>query len=205
MTNATLERHIKNGRIAASYLVIDSAMRHLHETAVWFASHFNPADVFWLTPKEGAATIQVAETKDFIERAHLAPVGERKLFIVSDASTMTIPAQNKLLKTLEDAPGSTTFILLASSSEPVLHTIKSRCVTVYTKSDSSAPLVPPELAATVKNLFKVKIDDLSVSTKHAIMTASAIVNRNVAANCNQQNQQDLIIMEILKNAKNSQH
>jgi len=134
MQNETLATHIKNGTVAHSYLLIDRDILKLREIAKWFASHYNPADVFHL---EDTPSIKVKETEEFIARAHLAAVGGKKLFIICDAATMTIAAQNKTLKTIEDTPADTTFLLLASSETPVLNTIKSRCVIIY-----PAPLNP---------------------------------------------------------------
>lgn len=195
-----------------SKLVIHSDAEFLRTLAKETAKEFNPADVFWLVPKEGASTIQVAETLEMVDMAHLAPIGDKKLFIILDAATVTIAAQNKLLKTLEDAPASSTFLLLATSINPILNTIRSRCVTVYSKQESKdEPLVPSEVIATVKKLFKSvdvatyegKGEGLSAEQRYGIMKVQAEINKRLAANCNAQNQQDLLILEIIKYAKNS--
>jgi len=129
----TLATHIKNGHIASSYLLIDSDILKLQGIAKWFSSHYNPADVFELNAIESDKSIKVKETEEFIAKAHLAAVGGKKLFIICDAATMTIAAQNKTLKTIEDTPANTCFLLLASSETPILNTIKSRCVHLYPK------------------------------------------------------------------------
>lgn len=183
-----------------SNLIIHSDVKTLQQIAKDHANKFNPADVFWLAPNEGAKTIQVKETLEFIERAHLAPVGERKLFIICDAATMTISAQNKMLKTIEDAPASTTFLLLATSIEPILNTIRSRCVTTYGIMKSHNTLqIPTEVTETLKKLFNIEINEQSLSNeqRYKLMTALARINRNIAANCNAQNQMDTLLIEIL--------
>ena len=187
--NATLQKHLDNNCVAASYIVEDSNAEVLFKTASWFAKHFNPADVFWLTAKDGVNSIQVAETKDFIAKAYLAPVGARKLFIIIDASTMTVAAQNKLLKTIEDVPACTTFLLMATTVEPILNTVRSRCVMLY------APHAIRPLDSKYLNL--------PIQERYAMMTTQAIINKRVAANCNPQNQKDLL--EILVYEKNSKH
>jgi len=141
-----------------------------------------------------------------MERAHLAPVGDSKLMIICDFATVTPQAQNKMLKTIEDAPAKTNFLLLATNIEPVLNTIKSRCVTTYLPvQKSAAPLVPKDIATTLEKVFGVKIDEsiLTAKQKQGILDILAKINRNVAANCNETNHKDLLIMEILKYAKNS--
>ena len=191
---------------STSTIVVGKDTAALLDYAHKFAAKFNPADIFWLTANEGAASIQVKETIDFIERAYLSPVGDGKLMIIFDISTMTPQAQNKMLKTIEDAPARTSFILLATDLEPVLMTIRSRCMTKYlpiTKHPET--LIPKNIAETLKKMFHVELDEktLNVQQKHDILNTLAKINRNIANNCNPTNQQDLLILEILKYAKNS--
>jgi len=67
--------------------------------------------------------------RDFlIEPAALRPaLGARRLFLVRDAERMQDPAQNALLKTLEEPPGQAALILVTPSAERLLATIRSRC------------------------------------------------------------------------------
>ncbi len=55
---------------------------------------------------------------------------ERKIYIVPRADTMNIPAQNSLLKVLEEPPAYCTIILIAENSNLFLPTILSRAVNV---------------------------------------------------------------------------
>ena len=54
-----------------------------------------------------------------------------RVVIIDNAETLTLPAQNALLKVLEEPPVSTTFILTAVSPVSILETIVSRCQPVY--------------------------------------------------------------------------
>ena len=56
------------------------------------------------------------------------PIGNRNLAIIKDADTMTVRAQNRLLKTLEEPFAGTVIILLSENRENLLQTIRSRCV-----------------------------------------------------------------------------
>lgn len=53
--------------------------------------------------------------------------GTRRLIVLDDAETMPEPAQEALLKTLEEPPAAVTLLLLASDAELLLPTIRSRC------------------------------------------------------------------------------
>ena len=63
-----------------------------------------------------------------IDKVGLTPLrGRAKLFVIRAADDMTVHAQNALLKTLEEPPGSTFIILLVSAVDRLLPTTLSRC------------------------------------------------------------------------------
>ncbi|MDO4545598.1 MAG: hypothetical protein Q4C25_05525, partial [Bacillota bacterium] len=53
---------------------------------------------------------------------------ERNIVIIEGCDTMTLRAQNRLLKTLEEPPGNAVLILLSENMEHLTQTIQSRCV-----------------------------------------------------------------------------
>ncbi len=66
--------------------------------------------------------------KFLIDPAWRASVGGRgKVFVVRQTETMSAPAQNALLKTLEEPPTGVTIILLCTSPAELLPTTRSRC------------------------------------------------------------------------------
>jgi DNA polymerase-3 subunit delta' len=56
--------------------------------------------------------------------------GRRRFVVVDPADAMNPQAQNALLKTLEEPPEDTTLVLVASSPDALLPTIRSRCLRV---------------------------------------------------------------------------
>lgn len=57
-------------------------------------------------------------------------VGDRKIYIIPNADTMNIPAQNSLLKILEEPPLYCIIILIAQNSNAFLDTVLSRAVRI---------------------------------------------------------------------------
>lgn len=55
---------------------------------------------------------------------------DTKYYVINNANTATEPAQNKLLKTLEETPKSSCIILKCLKADEILPTIKSRCVKI---------------------------------------------------------------------------
>lgn len=63
-----------------------------------------------------------------IQPAALKPAqGIRRVFVLRDAERLNEQAQNALLKTLEEPPGSAVLVLVTSSAARLLSTIRSRC------------------------------------------------------------------------------
>ncbi len=71
------------------------------------------------------------------ERLKTMPVGDRNIVIIENSDTMTLRAQNRLLKTLEEPPGQSVIILLSENIENLVQTILSRCVKYRINVDAS--------------------------------------------------------------------
>lgn len=63
--------------------------------------------------------------------AYFKPVGERKYIVIS-AQSMTVEAQNALLKIVEEGSGSSVFFFVLPGGVPVVPTLESRCITIKT-------------------------------------------------------------------------
>src|SRR3954463_14157245 len=84
-------------------------------------------DVLTLVPVE-TGTIKIEQARDVIDRAMYRPFeGRRRVTIIDDADAMAAPAQNALLKTLEEPPSSSVFILVTPRPDALLCTVRSRC------------------------------------------------------------------------------
>lgn len=80
-----------------------------------------------LTVEEGKKTIGVDEVRDFFATASLTPsVLDFKAYIIDKADTLTLQAQNALLKIIEEPPSYTYIFLLCENSEKLLPTVRSR-------------------------------------------------------------------------------
>jgi DNA polymerase III subunit delta' len=87
-------------------------------------------DVLWLEPEPGRATpiIAIDQVREVIRQAgYHRYAGRRRFIIVDPAEALPPPSANALLKTLEEPPDGTGFILIASHAASLLPTILSRC------------------------------------------------------------------------------
>ena len=90
--------------------------------------HGNHPDVKVIAPTGKARNIAV-DTVDFInELSSYRPFeGKWRVIIVEDVHRMGEPAQNHFLKTLEEPPSKTLFVLLTPFPRLLLPTVRSRC------------------------------------------------------------------------------
>lgn len=90
--------------------------------------HGNHPDLQVLVPVKKSRIIDVEAIDSVIELASLRPFeAEWRVFIIHEAERMRGPAQNHLLKTLEEPLGKTVFILVSEYPQLLLPTIRSRC------------------------------------------------------------------------------
>lgn len=89
-------------------------------------------DVLHISPNEkGTITIEMAHLLVESLSKHASRVGATRMVIIESAERMTIPAQNALLKVIEEPPANTIFMVLVTNTGGVLPTIQSRCQTIY--------------------------------------------------------------------------
>jgi DNA polymerase-3 subunit delta' len=84
-------------------------------------------DVLVVAPGDNGS-IRIDQIRDVIDRAAFRPFeGRRRVVIVDEADMMAAPAQSALLKTLEEPPSSSVFVLVTSRPDMLLPTVQSRC------------------------------------------------------------------------------
>jgi DNA polymerase-3 subunit delta' len=84
-------------------------------------------DVQTIAPGE-TGTIKIEQVRDAVESAVYRPFdGTRRVFLVEEAEALVAPAQNALLKTLEEPRPSSVFILISAMADTLLPTVRSRC------------------------------------------------------------------------------
>ena len=77
---------------------------------------------------DAASNRGIDDIRDLKDKIRLAPtMGRNKVYIIDEVHMLTTEAFNALLKTLEEPPKKTTFILCTTEEHKVPATIKSRC------------------------------------------------------------------------------
>jgi DNA polymerase III delta' subunit len=85
-------------------------------------------DIIVLAGSGASAQIPIETVRDMIVRLALLPnEANTRVIIVHEATALAGPAANALLKTLEEPPARTMFILATAAPDQLLPTIRSRC------------------------------------------------------------------------------
>jgi DNA polymerase-3 subunit delta' len=173
---ATLRRAIEHGRVPHAYLFSGPPGAPMLDTALALAMALNcqvargsgcgeceacskivggiHPDVVTLI-REGAAHIVPIESvrAQVIARLGLPPhEAEVRVFIVEEATSMAPPAANALLKTLEEPPARTLFVLCTTAPEQLLPTIRSRCQRVRFGAGAATGDLDPARAERIARL-----------------------------------------------------
>ena len=84
-------------------------------------------DVLLVTPGDNGS-IKIDQVRDIVDRSQYRPFeGRRRVVVIDEADTLVAPAQNALLKTLEEPTPSSVFILVTARPDMLLPTVLSRC------------------------------------------------------------------------------
>lgn len=116
-------------------------------------------------PYERARSIRIGQIRALQQRLTTRPtLGSRRAVIIDPADGMERSAANALLKSLEEPPAGTVFLLVSHSPARLLPTIRSRCRTLR-----FAALTPAELDAILTS----EAPDADVGDRQAAIAAAA--------------------------------
>ena len=101
-------------------------------SCVCFEAGTHP-DVFHIRPQKSTIGVDVVRELVISEIAHRPHRYPYKVFVIEQADTLTVQAQNALLKTLEEPCGYGIFVLVTEKADSLLPTVRSRCLTYFTR------------------------------------------------------------------------
>jgi DNA polymerase III subunit gamma/tau len=144
----TLENAVKQGKVHHAYLFVGSRGTGKTSMAKILAACLNCAEGPTTTPcgvcescvaihnatsldvieMDAASNNSVDDIRDLREKVAYAPVsGRHKVYILDEAHMLSQQAWNAFLKTLEEPPPRTIFVLATTEAQKVLPTVVDRC------------------------------------------------------------------------------
>lgn len=171
-----LQRSLEHGRLAHAYLFSGHDAEELEGAAATLAKVLNCAqpvrarsgaaidscdqcdscrrvdtgnhpDVQWIRAESKLRIISIDQIRELLQTVHLKPTfGGYKIAVLTATDRLNTQAANAFLKTLEEPPERTVFILLTTDISRVLETILSRCLRLNFAGDHALKLSDQERA-----------------------------------------------------------
>ncbi|CAK1229161.1 DNA polymerase III [Fructobacillus tropaeoli] len=102
---------------------------------------FDHPDFVTVLPEKPGAAIKIAQIRALVpELTTTALEGQRKIFVIDQADTLTTAAANSLLKFIEEPAGPQLILLLTNKASDVLATIRSRAQLVNLQASKQVNL-----------------------------------------------------------------
>ncbi len=147
----------------ARLLISPSIERRIEETKNILASHItrgliaqgsgntNHPDLLYIQTGE---KLGIAEARKIKKHFSFKPYSAKgRIVVLENAPSLTIEAQNALLKTLEELPQEAVLILGANSDANLLPTILSRCQIIHLENSTSYPNPKVEFIQDIDKLL----------------------------------------------------
>jgi len=126
------------------------------QTLLPWASHIQTQFIFWLNKSHESISIETV--RQLQSNLGYSPDQERiACFVLLHAEKITLPAQQALLKILEEPPQHTVLILVTQSETQLLPTIQSRCTVLAYNIDhiTNTKKKPDQNAANLQKVLGV--------------------------------------------------
>ena len=149
-----------------SYIIVgkNSAENEQKALSLCHEKTIDQFDITFITSEKDSLGIEAI--KKMQEKVLLMPFrGKDKAVIIPRADLLTIPAQNALLKLLEEPPAHTYIFLLTENLDSLLGTIKSRCKIIKTLTTTAT------LSAQKADMLSTYIEWTKQSIGSALKTA----------------------------------
>src|SRR5258708_15246904 len=116
-------------------------------------------DVMIVVPGD-SGSIKIEQIRDVNDRVGYRPFeGWRRAVIGDEADAMVPHAQNALLKTLEEPPPSSVFMLVTARPDALLPTVRSRCIRLWFAESGSREIDADARAVAERVLVRVAGSD----------------------------------------------
>lgn len=162
-----IKKTIEAGNISHAYIIEGDSLSGKEDIARWFLKEIsglssleNCPDYYELSAARGqgrsVSSIKDDDMEELQSNLRMKPAGERNMALIIDADTMTVRAQNRFLKTLEEPTKGTVIVLLSENSENLLETIRSRCVIFRCYGERNEAVADDKSMALIDALLEKK-------------------------------------------------
>ncbi len=130
--------------------VLAFALELLQTRFAWTKADLEHPDVSWVNPLDQPVSIEQVRLIPSLVASR--PMGPIRFILLANFAQASLPAQNALLKVLEEPPAENQFILLTTSLEMIIPTILSRVQVVPLVASTQPDLNNSEISAIYQKL-----------------------------------------------------
>ncbi len=132
---------------------------------------------------DAASNTSVDDVRDLRDKVRLSPsISRNKVYIIDEVHMISKSAFNALLKTLEEPPSNTIFILATTEAEKVPDTIVSRCTVIdFKRADANS--INKSISRIIKgeklNIEQIAVDEIIDHAGGSFRDAAKILEQAV--------------------------
>jgi len=136
-------------------------------------------NLLWINADETG--VKIKAVRELISQSSYGSYGQKKqIFVILSAQQSSQPAQNALLKILEEPPENIQIILTSAQPKRLLPTIHSRCKKINLSSPEKLEKAQKELSAKVIEEVAQQISNNDFNYEQAILLAEQFQQREEA-------------------------
>jgi hypothetical protein len=132
--------------------------------------HGQHPDVHYVRPESKSRVITGDQMKELIAEINLKPAeAEYKFGIIAGADRLNATSGNAFLKTLEEPPPRSIFILLSTEPQRILDTLRSRCLRINCAAEAGPGIDPAEAEWLARFSEKASVPHKSLLGRYGLM------------------------------------
>jgi len=151
---------------------------------------------------DAASNRGIDDIRDLRERVKYAPTQlKTKFYIIDEAHQITGAAANAFLKTLEEPPAHTKFVLATTDPEELLQTIVSRCQRFDFRRINSEAMQACLRSVAAKEQIEIEDDAIMAITRHAtgsLRDALGLLDQVAVYRENDQDTRSVVTLDLVR-------
>lgn len=162
-------------------LIIPEGISHQQAARGFLQTHHQDSQAIFFNPAE--ETVKIETVRNMLRHSGFARAAREPQTLVLEAvDTATVPAQNALLKIVEEPPDNTTLLLTARPGHRLLPTLLSRCREIVWTEARPAPdeNTSTDTAAAVKAIQEFLLNPKNASYAQLIDLAESLKESSAA-------------------------
>lgn len=162
-------------------LIIPEGISHRQAATAFLEAHNQNSQAIFFNPEE--ETVKIETVRTMLRHSGFArAAGEPQTLVLEAVDTATVPAQNALLKIVEEPPAHTSILLTARPGHRLLPTLLSRCREIIWTETTPVfeEATPADIQTSVQTLQEFMLHPDQTPYSHLIDLAESLKDLTTA-------------------------